>query len=229
VSAPKEVRFASFAGRRIAYALAGEGPPLVAPAWWVSHLELDWSDPKFRSFWEALGSGYTLARYDRPGVGLSDREPEADALTLDDEVALLRAVLDEVGWERAVLMGGSSGGCTAIAFAARFPERVDRLLLYGAYADGRLIATEEVREAIINAVRSHWGLGSRLLADIFLGDVGNAEHRGLRDSSAPRRAPRPRQRCWRPSTDMTSGLIWSGSRYRRWSYIDVRTARFRIR
>src|SRR5205085_694227 len=72
---------------------------------------------------------------------------------------------------RATLLGGSSGGCAAIAFAARFPERVERLLLYGAYADGGAIAPPAVRDAIVAAVRSHWGLGSRMLADIFLGDA----------------------------------------------------------
>jgi pimeloyl-ACP methyl ester carboxylesterase/DNA-binding CsgD family transcriptional regulator len=94
---------------------------------------------------------------------------------VDGEVALLGRVLDELELERVVLMGGSSGGCVAISFAARFPERVERLLLYGAYADGAAISTPEVREAIVTTVRSHWGLGSRLLADIFLGKVGSAE------------------------------------------------------
>jgi pimeloyl-ACP methyl ester carboxylesterase/DNA-binding CsgD family transcriptional regulator len=84
-------------------------------------------------------------------------------------------VLDELELERVVLVGGSSGGCAAISFAARFPERVERLLLYGAYADGAAVATPEVREAIVTAVRSHWGLGSRLLADMFLGSVDSAE------------------------------------------------------
>ena len=74
-----------------------------------------------------------------------------------------------------MLVGGSSGGCAAIAFAARCPDRVDRLLLYGAYADGSSITSPEVREAIVGTVRSHWGLGSRVLADIFLGEVSSAE------------------------------------------------------
>jgi pimeloyl-ACP methyl ester carboxylesterase/DNA-binding CsgD family transcriptional regulator len=170
------IRFVPFGGRRVAYELTGEGPPLVAPAWWVSHLALDWDDPASRSFWESFGRGYTLARYDRLGVGLSDRELEAEDLTLDREVGMLGAVLDELGWERVVLLGGSVGGCTAIAFAARFPERVERLLLYGAFAEGESIAPAQVREAIVGAVRSHWGLGSRVLADVFLGKVGRAEH-----------------------------------------------------
>ena len=171
----EQIRFLPFGDRRVAYAVTGDGPPLVAPAWWISHLELDWQDQAFRRFWESVGEGYTLVRYDRLGVGMSDREVRDEDLTLDGEVALLRAVLDELALERVVLVGGSSGGCAAIAFAARFPERVDRLLLYGAYADGSSITSPEVREAIVATVRSHWGLGSRLLADIFLGDVGSAE------------------------------------------------------
>ncbi|HUO75262.1 MAG TPA: alpha/beta fold hydrolase [Solirubrobacteraceae bacterium] len=170
------VRFVPFAGRRVAYELRGEGPPLVAAAWWVSHLALDWRDPGTRRFWESVGRGYTLARYDRLGVGLSDRELEPDDLTPENEVAMLRAVLDELGWERVALIGGSAGGCTAIAFAARFPERVERLLLYGAYAEGSSIAPPHVRSAILGAVRSHWGLGSRVLADVFIGQAGRAEH-----------------------------------------------------
>jgi pimeloyl-ACP methyl ester carboxylesterase/DNA-binding CsgD family transcriptional regulator len=173
------IQFLQFAGRRVAYAVTGEGAPLVTPAWWISHLELDWDDPAFRQFWEAVAEGYALVRYDRLGVGMSDRELREEDLTLDSEVALLGAVLDELDLERVVLVGGSSGGCAAIAFTARFPERVDRLLLYGAYADGSSIAPPEVREAILATVRSHWGLGSRVLADILMGEVKGIEQERL--------------------------------------------------
>jgi pimeloyl-ACP methyl ester carboxylesterase/DNA-binding CsgD family transcriptional regulator len=173
------IRFLQFAGRRVAYAVTGEGPPLVAPAWWVSHLELDWEDQRFRGLWESVSDGYTLVRYDRLGVGMSDRDVRNDDLALDGEVELLGAVLSELTFEKVVLVGGSSGGCAAIAFAAHFPERVDRLLLYGAYADGASITSPEVREAIVTTVRSHWGLGSRLLADIFLGEANSVEQERL--------------------------------------------------
>lgn len=174
-----EIRFLQFARRRVAYAVTGAGPPLVAPAWWVSHLELDWRDEPFRGFWESVGERYTLVRYDRLGVGMSDRDVLAEDLTLDNDVALLRAVLDELNLEKVVLAGGSSGGCAAIAFAARFPERVSRLLLYGAYADGSSITSPEVRKAIVATVRSHWGLGSRVLADLFLGEASSVEQARL--------------------------------------------------
>jgi pimeloyl-ACP methyl ester carboxylesterase/DNA-binding CsgD family transcriptional regulator len=173
------IRFLHFADRRVAYAVTGDGPPLVAPAWWVSHLELDWADSTFRGLWESIGAGYTVVRYDRIGVGMSDRDLRAEDLALDAEVGLLGAVLDELALEKAVLLGGSSGGCAAVAFAARFPERVDRLLLYGAYADGSSITSPEVRAAIVATVRSHWGLGSRLLADVFLGDADSAQQERL--------------------------------------------------
>ena len=177
MTAARGIRFFPFAGRRIAYGVSGEGPPLVAAAWWVSHVELDWHDDRLRRFFDALGEGHRLVRYDRPGVGLSDRDALPGRLTLDAEVDLLGAMLDELGCERATLFGASSGGCAAIAFAARFPERVERLLLYGTYADGSAIAPPEVRDAVVQAVRSHWGLGSRVLADVFLGDEGSAERR----------------------------------------------------
>ena len=173
------IRFLRFSGRRVAYAVTGDGPLLVAPAWWVSHLELDWGDQTFRGWWESVGEGYTVVRYDRLGVGMSDRDVCVEDLTLDTEVALLRAVLEELALEKVVLVGGSSGGCAAIAFAARFPERVSRLLLYGAYADGSSISSPEVREAIVATVRSHWGLGSRLLADMFLGEANSVEQERL--------------------------------------------------
>jgi pimeloyl-ACP methyl ester carboxylesterase/DNA-binding CsgD family transcriptional regulator len=187
-----EIRFLPFAGRRVAYAVTGDGPAIVAPAWWVSHLELDWADQAFRGLWESVGAGYTVVRYDRPGVGMSDRDLRGEDLTLDGEVALLGAVLDELALENVILAGGSVGGCSAIAFAARFPERVDRLLLYGAYADGSAITSPEVRAAILATVRSHWGLGSRVLAELFLGDTDSRAQERLarhqRASASPESA-----------------------------------------
>lgn len=173
------VRFLDFAGRRVAYTATGTGPPLVAPAWWISHLELDRADPAFCDLWESVAEGYRLVRYDRPGVGMSDREVHDDDLTLDGELALLRAVVEATDLDRVTLVGGSSGSSAAIAYAARHPERVDRLLLYGAYADGPSITPPDVREAVLATVRSHWGLGSRMLADLFVGDADAAERERL--------------------------------------------------
>lgn len=170
------IRFLPRGGRRVAYEIRGAGPPLVAPAWWVSHLEIDWQSADFRRFWDGVADGYTLIRYDRLGVGMSDRTIRGSDLTIDEEVATLRALLDELELDRVSLVGGSCGSCTAIAFAAAFPERVERLVLYGSYANGAAITAPDVADAILAAVRAHWGLGSRLLSEIFLGAADSAEH-----------------------------------------------------
>src|SRR3954453_18250564 len=170
-----EVRFLTVDGRRLAFEVTGDGPLLLSPAWWVSHLEIDRDNRAFAQFWEAIGRGYSVVRYDRLGVGASDRELRDEDLSVDGEVEVVRALLDELGGGPVTLFGGSSSGCAAIAFAARFPERVGRLMLYGSYAEGPSIPPPAVREAIVATVRSHWGIGSRLLSDIFLGEVSSQE------------------------------------------------------
>jgi pimeloyl-ACP methyl ester carboxylesterase/DNA-binding CsgD family transcriptional regulator len=170
-----EIRFLPLGARRLAYEVRGDGPPLVAPAWWVSHLELDWQSPGVRRFWEGVAENCTLIRYDRLGVGMSDRFLRDSDLTLDGEVAMLRALLDELGLDRVSLIGGSSGSCTAVAFAAAFPERVERLVLYGSYPNGDALTPPGVADAIVAAVHAHWGLGSRLLSDIFIDGAEAAE------------------------------------------------------
>jgi pimeloyl-ACP methyl ester carboxylesterase/DNA-binding CsgD family transcriptional regulator len=142
----------------------------------VSHLELDWQSAGFRRFWQGVADGYSLIRYDRLGVGMSDRTVQESDLTIEGEVATLRALLDELELERVSLVGGSCGSCTAIAFAAAFPERVERLVLYGSYCDGAAITAPGVADAILTAVRAHWGLGSRLLSDMFLDGADAEEH-----------------------------------------------------
>jgi len=176
VSAQQGIQFLDWAGRRVAFDVWGEGPVLVAPAWWVSHLEVDANDPRFTRFWGGVSDGHTLVRYDRVGAGLSDRAMEPGDFTLDAEVECLHALLDRLTVARVSLFGGSSGGCTAIAFAARYPERVERLVLYGTFARGSDLAPPDVRAAVVAAVRSHWGLGSRLLAQIFLGERAEGDH-----------------------------------------------------
>ena len=191
-----EIRFLPLGARRVAYEMRGGGPPLVAPAWWVSHLELDWQSAGFRRFWEGVADGYAFIRYDRLGVGMSDRTLRDSDLTIDEEVATLRALLDELELERVSLVGGSCGSCTAIAFAATYPERVERLVLYGSYPDGAEITAPGVADAILGAVRAHWGLGSRLLSDMFLG-------------GAEKQQMQPNQEATEPGLPLPSTLTWS--------------------
>jgi pimeloyl-ACP methyl ester carboxylesterase len=148
-------------GRRIAYAVVGSGPAVVLPAWWASHVVEDWHFDPLRRFVEGLAAERMVVRYDRLGTGLSDRERPAETFTPEFEDATLCAVLTDLGLERMTLMGISCGGCIAVSFAARRPERVDRLVLYGSYADGRALAPPQARAGLIDLVRSHWGLVSR--------------------------------------------------------------------
>ncbi|MGZ6725559.1 MAG: alpha/beta fold hydrolase [Solirubrobacteraceae bacterium] len=83
------IRFLTVDGRRLAYEVAGEGSLLLCPAWWVSHLELDRGNEGFSRFWEAIGDGYSVVRYDRLGVGVSERELREQDLSVDGEVSLI--------------------------------------------------------------------------------------------------------------------------------------------
>jgi pimeloyl-ACP methyl ester carboxylesterase/DNA-binding CsgD family transcriptional regulator len=154
-------------GKRVAVAVVGSGPAVVLPAWWVSHVVEDWHFDPLSCFIEGLAERRMVVRYDRLGTGLSDRERPPETFTPEFEDATLCAVLEELGLARVSLMGISCGGCTAVSFAARRPERVDRLVLYGSYADGHGLGPPQARAGMIDLVRSHWGLGSRLLADML--------------------------------------------------------------
>jgi pimeloyl-ACP methyl ester carboxylesterase/DNA-binding CsgD family transcriptional regulator len=170
----QEVRFCDVPGGRVACATVGSGPPLVLAPWWISHIELDWERPDFRTFVEALGRDRTVVRYDPLGTGLSDRTGVGNG-GLDAELVALEAVLDRIEVPRAALLGISSGASLAAALAARSPKRVEALVLLGGYVSGARITTPEVRDSILGAVRAHWGLGSRLLADVFLPEASAEE------------------------------------------------------
>jgi pimeloyl-ACP methyl ester carboxylesterase/DNA-binding CsgD family transcriptional regulator len=153
----------------VAYATSGQGPALLVPPAWISHVELLWQDRAFRDFFAPLAATRTLIRYDRPGCGLS--EPWPGRQTFDTELQVMQAVADHLGLDRLDLLGISMGAPASLAFAAASPARVARLVVYGGFADGGQIASPEVRKAMITMIRAHWGLGSDVLADIFLADA----------------------------------------------------------
>jgi pimeloyl-ACP methyl ester carboxylesterase/DNA-binding CsgD family transcriptional regulator len=163
----RQIRFCTTpAGARIAYATIGSGPALLVPPGWISHLELLWNDPAYRAFFTPLTALRTVVEFDRPGCGLSEPWPGPPGLDADLEV--LQAVVEHLGLDRVDLLGISLGAPVSIAYAARRPERVGRLVLYGGYADGGQIASPRVRAAMLDMVGAHWGLGSEVLADVFL-------------------------------------------------------------
>ena len=163
---PVEARFLQHEGRSVAWVAEGDGPDLIFPAWWVSNIVEDTAVPRVAAFFERLAQGFRLIRYDRPGSGMSDRG--ARSSDLDDEVSILGAVMEAAGATRAHLYAQSMAVPVSMAFAARHPDRVGRIVTFGGGASGAEMAPVEVRDAMVNLVRVHWGIGSRVLSDIFM-------------------------------------------------------------
>jgi pimeloyl-ACP methyl ester carboxylesterase/DNA-binding CsgD family transcriptional regulator len=153
-------------GTEVAYATAGSGPVLLLLPGWVSHVELDWALGPQRRFYEAIAPGRTLLRYDRPGNGLSDAAPERAELA-DLELEVIEAVLDAAGAEQVDVVGTSLSSVFAVRWAARHPDRIRRMVLYGGWVDGAGLGDPEAREHVLQLVRTHWGFGSEMLTDIF--------------------------------------------------------------
>lgn len=157
----------------VAYSEVGSGPPLLIGGWWCSHLALNWEDPLFRAYLSRLADRFTVIRYDQPGRGLSGAA--GYPLDLEGEITVTAEIVEALGVERFAVVGASSGAAVAAGLAARLPDRVHRLVLYGAFARGSDIAPESARRAMVNAISAHWGLGSRLLADVFVPGADNTE------------------------------------------------------
>ena len=155
-------------GVRLAYAISGNGPLLVKSGNWMNHLEYDWESPIWRHVLRGLSRGHTLLRYDARGNGLSDWD--VDTLSLDAWVTDLETIVDVVGAERFPLLGISQGGAVAAAYAARHPERVSHLILYGAFALGgkkRAPAEKAMREAMTTLIRLGWGSDNPSFRQMF--------------------------------------------------------------
>jgi pimeloyl-ACP methyl ester carboxylesterase/DNA-binding CsgD family transcriptional regulator len=166
-------------GVRLAYAVHGSGPPIVRAATWLTHLDFDWESPVWRHWLAELGDGHSVVRYDERGCGLSDRE--FGDLSVETWVADLEAVVAAAGLDRFALLGVSQGAAVALVYAARHPERVTRLVLYGGYARGRMWRGEEARrhaDAMMSAIRAGWTDSNpafrRLFSMLFL-PQGTAE------------------------------------------------------
>jgi pimeloyl-ACP methyl ester carboxylesterase/DNA-binding CsgD family transcriptional regulator len=168
------VRHVDVGRDRVAYSVVGTGPPLLVGGWWCSHLALNWQDPDFRGYISRLAERHAVIRYDRPGSGASDRSGTARA-DLDAEIAVMAGLLDALGLDRVAVIGASSAAAVAAGLAAVRPDSVDRLVLYGAFARGEDIATASARAMMLDVIAGHWGLGSRLLADVFVPSATNDE------------------------------------------------------
>lgn len=157
-------------GTRLAYSLSGSGETLVKAAHWMTHLDYDLENPVWRHWTEDLIHHRRLLRYDERGCGLSDWDVER--FDFDSWVDDLETVVDDAGLDRFPLLGVSQGGAVAVAFAVRHPERVSKLVLYGAYARGRLVraeSEESLSQAALDVelARVGWGTDDPSFRQVF--------------------------------------------------------------
>lgn len=159
-SVRQTIQFATSSdGTKIAYAKSGEGPLILRVGHFLTHLEMDWLNPIWRPYIDALSADNTFVRYDQRGTGLSDTD--VVDFSVDSYVADLLAVADAIGQERFPLIATSQGVPVAIKFAADYPERVSHLVLYGGYAQGRAIRDDsfsnDEANALLTMIRAGWG------------------------------------------------------------------------
>lgn len=163
----QEIRFCRTSdGVRIAYGLAGDGPPLVKTANWMNHLEYDWESPIFAHFLRGLADGRRLLHYDARGNGLSDWD--VGEVGFEAWYADFEAVIEASGFDRFPILGVSQGAASAIAYAARHPERVTHLVLLGAFAAGRRDAEGIAqRKAMATLIRNGWAQENPAYRQLF--------------------------------------------------------------
>jgi pimeloyl-ACP methyl ester carboxylesterase/DNA-binding winged helix-turn-helix (wHTH) protein len=170
VKARQEIRYCTTSdGVRLAYATTGSGPPLVKASNWLTHLDFEWGSPIWRHWYAELSRHHRLVRYDERGNGMSQRD--VDDVSFDTWVRDLETVVDAAGLDRFPLLGISRGGSIAIAYAVKHPERVTRLVLYGAFAVGlKHVGTPEqieARRALESLIRLGWGLNNPAFCRTF--------------------------------------------------------------
>ena len=193
-------------GVTIAYSTFGNGPPLVLPPPWVTSLSLVIEDPFMNQYIERLAQNMMVIFYDKHGCGQSDKN--RTEFTLESELLDLETVVDHIGLEEFNLFGASMSGPLTIAYTARHPKRVSRLILYGTYANGETLAQKKVQSAIISLIKASWGLGSKALADVFIPGANSEELQSLakfqRLSSSADMAAKLLELCY--SVDVTNVL-----------------------
>lgn len=171
-------------GARLAWASMGAGLPLVKAANWLSHLEYDLESPIWRHWVRFFGEHFRFVRYDERGCGMTGGDPRG--LSLPHWLADLEAVVDASGVEEPfALLGISQGAAACVAYAAKHPRRVSRLLLYGAYARGPYERGDEqaarLYHAIADVARGGWAdenpVFRQLFTARFIPDATEAEVR----------------------------------------------------
>ena len=157
-------------GTRLAFAISGDdGPPLIKVPNWFNHLEEDWGSPVWCDWIEWMSKGRRLLRYDGRGHGASDRTPAR--ISPEGFVEDLATVADASHWDTFDLLGIGHGATMALAFAAKFPERVRKLVVLGAWAVGwrRREDQQDIarRQAIVDLSGIGWEQATPLYREIY--------------------------------------------------------------
>ena len=156
-------------GVTLAFSRVGEGPPLVKAANWLNHLEHEWESPLWRPWIVELSSHHTLLRYDERGNGMSDWD--IPSLSFDLLVEDLATVVEAAGWKEFDLIAISQGSPVAIAYAARYPDRIRRMVLINGFAAGWRYAPDpemtESWEALSVLAKTGWGKNSPAFRQTF--------------------------------------------------------------
>jgi pimeloyl-ACP methyl ester carboxylesterase/DNA-binding CsgD family transcriptional regulator len=166
----QQIRFCeSFDGTRIAYALTGQGPPLVRAPHWFTHLEHDWRNPAMIPWVEDLSRRYTLVRFDQRGTGLSDRD--VAEISFDAHLRDLETVVDAAGLKCFALLGLSQGAAYAITYAGRHPERVSHLIICGGLGRGMskrgLPPDQDHIDTLVKLIEMGWGSDDASFRQVF--------------------------------------------------------------
>ncbi|HKD16415.1 MAG TPA: alpha/beta fold hydrolase [Thermoanaerobaculia bacterium] len=157
-------------GVQLAWAEVGTGPLLIKAANWLSHLEYDLESPVWGHWIRFFGEHFRFLRWDERGCGLTDRD--VGELSFERWLEDLEAVVAASGAEEPfALLGISSGAAVCAAYAARHPERVSRMILYGGYARGWARRghpeTERQYRAMLELMRVGWGKENPVFRQIF--------------------------------------------------------------
>ena len=167
----QRVRFVTASdGTRLAWAEAGEGPVLVKAANWLTHLEYEWDSPVWKHWLQFLSSHFRFVRSDERGCGMSDWS--STALSVDQWSSDLESVIEAAQPSGpVVLLGISQGAAACIQYAIRYPERVSRMILYGAYARGALRRGTPLSrgeyQAMADLARVSWGKDNPAFRQVF--------------------------------------------------------------
>jgi len=157
-------------GVQLAWAEVGAGPRMIKAANWLSHLEHELESPVWGHWIRFFSGHFRFLRWDERGCGMTDRDVED--LSLDRFLEDIDAVAVASGaGEPFALLGISSGAAICAAYAARHPERVSRLVLYGGYARGWAARGDASGErqyaAMLELMRLGWGKENPVFRQIF--------------------------------------------------------------